>query len=128
MKLENIYIEIYCIAISNFKNYNSASYESFKSHIIKSSFIHMSRIMRKPTWFPTGSGINRAAQVPTRNFRFRTNRNCNICVAKTKALISLLNVKLICTLVSAYTKCWFSHDAAHIICVVNMQVIMHSLH
>ena len=34
---------------------------------------------------------------------------------KTKALISFaVNAKLICVFVFAYTKCWFSYDAAHI--------------
>ena len=37
-----------------------------------------------------------------------------LCVAKTKALISLaVTAKLICTFVFAYAKSWFSHDAAH---------------
>ena len=34
-------------------------------------------------------------------------------VAKTKALISFaVSAKLICVFVFAYSKCWFSHDAA----------------
>ena len=40
-----------------------------------------------------------------------------LCVAKTKALISFAataKLKLICVFVFAYAKCWFSHDAAHI--------------
>ena len=37
-------------------------------------------------------------------------------MAKTKALISFaVTAKLICVFVFAYAKCWFSHDAAHII-------------
>ena len=39
---------------------------------------------------------------------------CTIYVAKTKALISLVDTaKLICVFVFAYAKRWFSHDAAH---------------
>ena len=37
-------------------------------------------------------------------------------VAKMKALISFaVTAKLICVFVFAYAKCWFSHDAAHIL-------------
>ena len=43
-------------------------------------------------------------------------RDCTIYVAKTKALISFaVTAKVICVFVFAYAKCWFSHDAAHII-------------
>ena len=50
------------------------------------------------------------------NFGFRKKRNCIIRVAKTKALISFAaTAKLICAFVFAYTKCWFSNDAAHIL-------------
>ena len=36
-------------------------------------------------------------------------------VAKTKALISFaVTAKLICVFVFAYAKCWYSHDAAHL--------------
>ena len=39
---------------------------------------------------------------------------CNIRVAKTKALISFaVTAKLICVFVFAYAKSWFSHDEAH---------------
>ena len=35
---------------------------------------------------------------------------------KTKALISFtLSAKLFCAFVFAYSKCWFSHDAAHLL-------------
>ena len=41
-------------------------------------------------------------------------RNCTICVAETKTLISFaVNAKLICVFVFAYTKSLFSHDKAH---------------
>ena len=45
---------------------------------------------------------------------------CTIYVAKTKALISFaITAKLICVFVFAYAKCWFSHDAAHMIRILN---------
>ena len=40
-------------------------------------------------------------------------------VAKTKALISLIvTAKLICAIVFAYVKCWFSHDMAELVILV----------
>ena len=49
------------------------------------------------------------------NFVFRKKRDCNIYIAKTKALISFaVSAKLICVFVFAYAKSWFSHDTAHI--------------
>ena len=49
------------------------------------------------------------------NFVFRKQRNYTICVAKTKALISFaVTAKLICDIVFAYAKCFFSHDVAHV--------------
>ena len=43
-------------------------------------------------------------------------RNCTICVVKTKSLISFaVTAKLICAFVFAYADCWFSHAAAQII-------------
>ena len=46
---------------------------------------------------------------------FRKKRDCTICVAKTKALISnAVTAKLTCAFVFAYADCWFSHAAAHI--------------
>ena len=48
------------------------------------------------------------------NFGFRKKRNCIICVAKIKALISFaVTAKLICAFVFAYADCWFSHAVAH---------------
>ena len=38
-------------------------------------------------------------------------------MAKTKALISFaVTAKLICVFVFAYADCWFSHEAAQILC------------
>ena len=76
--------------------------------------------MRKPTfWFLTRSDTNRAVQSlkMARGLKFpikKVEGNVgNICVAKTKALISFaVTAKLICVFVFAYAKCWFSHDAA----------------
>ena len=43
-------------------------------------------------------------------------RNCTICVAKTKALISFaVTTKLICAFAFAYANCWFSHAKARFI-------------
>ena len=48
------------------------------------------------------------------NFGFKKKRDCTICVAKTKALISFaVTAKLICAFVFAYANCWFSHAQAH---------------
>ena len=49
------------------------------------------------------------------NFGFRKKRDCTICLAKTKALISCaVTAQLICVFVFAYAKSRFSHDAAHL--------------
>ena len=50
------------------------------------------------------------------NFGFRKKRNCTICIAKTKALISFaVTMKLNCVFVFAYAGCWFSHEVAQIV-------------
>ena len=50
------------------------------------------------------------------NFGFSKKRDCTICVAKTKVLISFaVTAKLICVFVFAYAKSRFSHNEAHII-------------
>ena len=52
------------------------------------------------------------------NFGCRKKRNCTICVAKTKALISFaVTAKLICGFVFACADCWFSHAVAQMITV-----------
>ena len=49
------------------------------------------------------------------NFGFNKKRDCTICVAKTKALISLaVTAKLVCAFVFACVNCWFSDVAAHL--------------
>ena len=54
--------------------------------------------------------------------------DCTIRVAKTKALINFpVTAKLICVFVFAYAKCWFSHDAAHIVFKVGAQDIFFKL-
>ena len=67
--------------------------------------------MKKKTtfWFPTWSDTNQAVQKIARDLKFRIHKveNCTISVAKTIALI--------CVFVFAYAKCWFSHDAAHML-------------
>ena len=48
------------------------------------------------------------------NFWFKKKRDCTICVAKIKALISFaVTAKLACAFVFAYADCWFSHAKAH---------------
>ena len=43
-------------------------------------------------------------------------RECTICVAKTKVLISgAVTARLICDFVYAYADCWFSYAAAQIL-------------
>ena len=45
---------------------------------------------------------------------------CTIYVAKTKALVSFaVTAKLICVFVFAYAKCWFSHDAAQMVFLID---------
>ena len=72
-------------------------------------------------WFLTRSDTNQTVQLLEMarglNFVFRKKRYYTIQVAKTKALISFaVTAKLICVFVFAYADCWFSHDAARLIC------------
>ena len=85
---------------------------------ITSAQTHTSRDVRKPG-IPTRSDTNRAVQpqkmVRDFKFRIRKYRDCTICVAKTKVLISCaVTAQLICGFVFAYAKSRFSHDGAHI--------------
>ena len=100
----------------------------------------MSRVMRKPTFLIlTRSDTNPAVQSQkmARGLKFGCGkwRDCTIYVAKTKALISFaVTAKLICVFVFPYAKCWFSHEAAHILFVQKImknaewfaQTIIHS--
>ena len=65
---------------------------------------------------PTQTGLcSHRRWLEASNFLFRKRRDCTICVAKTKALISFaVTAKLICVFVFAYAKSRFSHDAAQI--------------
>ena len=55
--------------------------------------------------------------------------DCPICVAKTKALISLaVTVKLICVFVFGYAKSWFSHDWAYILFMLIRILKNHTLY
>ena len=48
------------------------------------------------------------------NFGFKKKRDCTICVAKTKSLISCaVTAQLISVFVFACANCWFSHAVAH---------------
>ena len=73
-------------------------------------------------WFPNrfDTDTNRSVQsqkmARSLNFGFKKKRKCTIRVAKTKTLISFaVAAKLICVFVFAYTDCWFSHEADHIL-------------
>ena len=74
--------------------------------------------MRKPTiWVstsPTQTKLyNHRRRLEVSNFGFKKNRNCTICVAKSKAVISFaVTAKLICAFVFAYADCWFSDAVA----------------
>ena len=69
---------------------------------------------------PTQTGLySHRRQLEAATFRLRKKRNCTICVAKTKALISFaVTAKLICVFVFAYADCWFSHEAARLYPIV----------
>ena len=58
------------------------------------------------------SDTNRVVQPQRMAFGFRKKRNCVICVAKTKMLIT---AQLICVFVFAYAEGRFSHDTAHLL-------------
>ena len=77
-------------------------------------------VMRKQTfWFPTWSDTNQAVQLQkmSRGLKFRIQKVEGVYFLwKTKALISFsVTAKLICVFVFAYAKCWFSHNAAHML-------------
>ena len=87
-------------------------------------FYHMSRVMRKPTfWFPTRSDTNQAVKLQkmARGLKFRIKKlegSYYLC-SENKGVDQLrgyfaVTAKLICVFVFAYAKCLFSHVAAHI--------------
>ena len=78
--------------------------------------------MRKPKAWVFRPGLTQTSLYSHRrrleawNFGFMKKRECTICVAKTKALISCtVTPRLICDFVYAYADCWFSHAAAQIL-------------
>ena len=81
--------------------------------------IHLSRIMRKPTFrFPTGSDTNQAVhlQKMARGLKFRIYKveGLYYLCGENKGVISFaVTAKPICVFVFAYAKCSFSRDAAH---------------
>ena len=71
-------------------------------------------------WLPRGAKNGLNARPP---LEFGKKRDCTIRVAKTKALISFAaTVKLICVFVFAYAKIRFSHDKAHMCCIMRKPV------
>ena len=74
---------------------------------------------------PTQTGLgNHWRWLEAWNFGFKKKRDCTICVAKTKTLISFaVTAKLICVFVFANAKIRFSHVAAHLISVSWMMSI-----
>ena len=66
---------------------------------------------------PTQTGLySHRTWLAACNFVFRKYRDCTICVAKTKALISFaVTAKLICVFVFAFAKIRFSHNEAQFI-------------
>ena len=61
------------------------------------------------------------------NFGFRKYRNYTIRVGKTQALISFaVTAKLTCVFVFAYADCWFSHEAAQILAVFKLTILLNS--
>ena len=56
------------------------------------------------------------SRLEARNFGFKKKRDCTICVAKTKTLVSCaVTAQLICVFVFAYAICWFSDAGAHLV-------------
>ena len=87
----------------------------------------INRVMRKPTfWFPTLFDTNQAMQLlkMARGLKFRiySVEGLDYLCGENKGVISFavtakliaVTAKLICVFVFAYSKCWFSHDAAQI--------------
>ena len=106
-----------------------------KSAYIFQKFIsrrnQMSRVMRKPTfWFPTWSDTNQTVQLQqmARDLKFRIyevegfyypcseseNKGADQLRSYREADLRLC-FRICKVLVFAFAKCWFSHDAAHII-------------
>ena len=82
----------------------------------------MSRVMRKTTfWFPTWSDTNQTVQLQkmARGLKFRIFEVEGLYYpcSENKGPDQLMRLcfRICKMLVFAYVKCWFSHDAAHII-------------
>ena len=77
----------------------------------------MSRVARKPVFGVYDQVRHKPGCTDTEgNYVFRKKRDCTICVANTKALISFeVIAQLNCVFVFACAKSWFSHDAAQMI-------------
>ena len=68
----------------------------------------------RPDATQTGLHSHRS-RLEARKFGFKKKRNCTICLAKTKALISFAVIaKLVCAFVFAYADCWFFDAVIHV--------------
>ena len=93
----------------------------FRRRRIFKGFYHMSRVMRKQTfWFPTCSDTNQAVQLQkmAKGLKFQTKKveGSYYPFSENKGADQLrgcceADLRLFFW---AYAKCWFSHDAAHI--------------
>ena len=91
---------------------------------------NVSLVVRKPVFWALQPGQTQTRLCSHRrwleawNLVFRKKRDCTICVAKTKALISFaVTAKLICVFVFTFAKIRFSHVAgAHMSLVVRKPV------
>ena len=73
--------------------------------------------MKKPSNLgsDTNQPVQSQKQARSLKFRIKKKKDCTICAAKTKALISFaVTAKLVCAFVFPYANCWFSDAAAHV--------------
>ena len=109
----------------SFVNNKDIDQSSQEQSLVKTFVVHFLDSTYEPPCEQTGLRGFRPGPTQTRlysqrrwleacDFVFRKNRDCTICVAKTKTLISFaVTAKLICVFVFAYAKSRFSHDEAH---------------
>ena len=82
---------------------------SYKSRVVRKPVLGVSNQVRHK------SAVYSQKMAGSLKISFGKKRDCTICVAKTKALISCaVTAQLICTFVFSYAISMFSHDAAQI--------------